>query len=252
MYSEYYDAIYSTKDYGAEVDVLCGIFSGMGCSSPGRLLDVGCGTGGHSLQFAKLGWQTVGIDIDTESIATARAKADRLGAELTRKPVFHTRLAMDLDDGGFDAAIAMFNVINYLDTLDTLEAFIAAIAKRSKGPFVFDCWNGVAAMLDPPRRKETTIPYGNESIHVVSTPTFDRMGQCVDVDNTVTVTAPDGTEKEFNYAYRSTLWTPSTLRLAVERNGFEVVRVSPLMRPHETATEKDWKIMFTCRKEEAG
>ena len=97
-------------------------------------------------------------------------------------------------------------------------------------------------------RKEATIPFGDESIQVVSTPRFNRMEQFVDVDNAVTITAPDGATKEFSYAYRSTLWTPGVLRQVVERNGFEVVGVSPLMKPEESATDGDWKIMFTCRR----
>ena len=77
-YHRYYDAIYSSKNYSGEVDVVSGLLlSGMQRISPGLLLDVGCGTGNHTLELARRGWAVTGIDIDAESIEVARQKIDR-------------------------------------------------------------------------------------------------------------------------------------------------------------------------------
>lgn len=40
---------------------------------PGRVLDVGCGTGGALDSFAKLGWHTVGVEPGSRAAETARA-----------------------------------------------------------------------------------------------------------------------------------------------------------------------------------
>jgi ubiquinone/menaquinone biosynthesis C-methylase UbiE len=49
----------------------------------GRVLDVGCGTGEHTLLAASLGHEAVGIDIASTAIDLARAKAADRGIEAT-------------------------------------------------------------------------------------------------------------------------------------------------------------------------
>ena len=50
-------------------------------SGPGRrVLDIGCGTGGASLACAALGGDVVGIDVNAEMLAVARAKASPGGS----------------------------------------------------------------------------------------------------------------------------------------------------------------------------
>jgi SAM-dependent methyltransferase len=69
-----------------------------------RILDVGCGVGRHSLELARRGYKTVGIDISSGfiDVANQAAKAEGLEAE------FHIRDARRLDfENEFDAAICL-------------------------------------------------------------------------------------------------------------------------------------------------
>jgi SAM-dependent methyltransferase len=47
----------------------------------GRVLDVGCGTGEHTLMATSLGYEAVGVDMSTRAIELARAKATERGIE---------------------------------------------------------------------------------------------------------------------------------------------------------------------------
>ena len=146
--------------------------------------------------------------------------------------------------------MSLFNVINYIASFDELDSFFLGIAARlaDSRPLVLDCWNGLAALRDPPRRKDTTVRYRGDTIRVVSEPEIDPANRRVDVTNAVTVTAVDGTETTFSYEYRSHLWSPETLCQCLSRAGFELTQISSWERPLERATERDWKLLFTCRK----
>jgi len=65
----------------------------------------------------------------------------------------------NLKENNFDMAIAMFNVVNYIENQADLNTFFRAIADKleKKGMMVFDCWNGIAAVLDPPKIKKSRL-----------------------------------------------------------------------------------------------
>ncbi len=67
---------------------------------PGRLLDVGCGTGAHTKAFAEHGWTVVGVDISADQLQLARER----GIEVIQAD------AADLpfEDETFDAVVSMW------------------------------------------------------------------------------------------------------------------------------------------------
>jgi cyclopropane fatty-acyl-phospholipid synthase-like methyltransferase len=73
---------------------------------PSRLLDVGCGTGRHSLELARHGFKPVGIDISPGFIEVAqqKAQAENLPAEFRVADARHLE-AEKLEN--FDAAICL-------------------------------------------------------------------------------------------------------------------------------------------------
>jgi len=60
--------------------------------SPGRVLDVGCGTGENALYLAERGFSATGVDLSSRAIAAARAKA----AQRDLKVDFQTGNALSL------------------------------------------------------------------------------------------------------------------------------------------------------------
>lgn len=69
-----------------------------------RLLDVGCGPGRHSIEFAKRGVDVVGIDLSPEFIAVARAGAKREDVAVS----FFEMNALDMPfEDDFDAVVSI-------------------------------------------------------------------------------------------------------------------------------------------------
>ncbi|MGF6886080.1 SAM-dependent methyltransferase [Nocardia sp. GAS34] len=48
----------------------------------GRALDLGCGTGVHSVDLARRGWQVTGVDFVPGAIRSARARSDAAGVQI--------------------------------------------------------------------------------------------------------------------------------------------------------------------------
>jgi SAM-dependent methyltransferase len=90
-----------------------------------RVLDLGCGVGRHALHFARLGFETVAIDMAEAGLAELRANADREAV------IIETRLApmtaLPFEDGAFDYVLA-FNVIYHGDP-DIVGATVAEIRR---------------------------------------------------------------------------------------------------------------------------
>ena len=49
----------------------------------GSALDLGCGTGGWSVQLAQRGWSVVGVDVVPKAIRAARRRAEESGVDVT-------------------------------------------------------------------------------------------------------------------------------------------------------------------------
>ena len=72
--AEYYDAIYSFKDYGSEAVQIADLVRSVQPSAR-TILDVACGTGEHALRLSRdHGFVVDGIDLDPALLDIARTK----------------------------------------------------------------------------------------------------------------------------------------------------------------------------------
>ena len=76
--------------------------------SPGRALDLGCGTGTNVITLSRAGWETVGVDFVGKAIRKARQKARQAGIQasfyvddVTRLEKIKDRFDLILDIGCF-------------------------------------------------------------------------------------------------------------------------------------------------------
>lgn len=165
----HYDSIYADKDYDSDIAVLktfCGASLG-----GQRILEVGSGTANHTIRLASLVREIVGIDVDVDFGKLARRKLDLAG---TANVVLKVLPLEQLDDGDFDGAVALFNVLNYL--APNLRApFAEALAARLKPGawFLADLWNGDVVLADPPLHETRHKANGSTRIRQDITPRLD-------------------------------------------------------------------------------
>ena len=111
----------------AEVDLLVDTLE---CKPGGRILDIPCGSGRHSVELAARGYKMTGIDISAENIEAARAKNANI------EWICADMRALDRK-AEFDGAFCFGNSFGYIEHEDT-KKFLAAISRAIKpgGHFV--------------------------------------------------------------------------------------------------------------------
>ncbi|MEW6381498.1 MAG: methyltransferase domain-containing protein [bacterium] len=96
-----YDNLCYTKNTVQEVDFLIDVLD----LSPGdSVLDVGCGTGRHSVELARRGYSVTGIDLSSGMLAQAKDKARAAGVQVEW---IHADAARFSLGNRFDAAICL-------------------------------------------------------------------------------------------------------------------------------------------------
>jgi SAM-dependent methyltransferase len=103
-----YDAFTSRNDYVLWLTNLLPVLEGHGLAEPGRLLDVGCGTGNSCLPMLERGWSVTACDVSPSMVELAR---DKIG-ERAELHVFDMRELPVL--GEFELIWSVDDAVNYL------------------------------------------------------------------------------------------------------------------------------------------
>ena len=90
-----------TKNTIAEIDFL---LDELRLAPGSRILDVGCGTGRHSVELARRGFKMTGVDISSEMLAEGKKAATKAGVRIEWIQSDATRFTTK---GQFDAAICL-------------------------------------------------------------------------------------------------------------------------------------------------
>jgi len=133
----YYDALMAHVPYATWGDYIGEIFERLRVS-PRRILDIATGTGSVALLLAQRGYQVTGVDLSEAMLQQARRKAESLGLN----PDFFRRDAAELNlpARSFDAAISLYDSLNYILEPERLQQALAGVAATltAGGPFIFD------------------------------------------------------------------------------------------------------------------
>jgi len=113
-----------TKLFGFDVELLDEFFP-----EPGRLLDLGCGTGRHVVHFARKGFDVTGIDLSVYMIneASEKLRRERLTAELVHGDML---TLAGVAPGTFHYAICMFSTLGLVRGKGNRLRFMRAIHDR--------------------------------------------------------------------------------------------------------------------------
>ena len=139
-----------------------------------RILDIGCGTGRHSIELAKRGYAVVGIDLSESLLKRAKEKASEQNLQI----VFQKHDARNLPFlHEFDLVIMLCEGAFPLMETDEMNFQIlqnAANILKSKGKIIFTTLNGLFPLFHSikeflnPETKEGNATYGNNSFDLMT------------------------------------------------------------------------------------
>jgi SAM-dependent methyltransferase len=156
VYSKYYDLLYMDKNYEKECEFVEDALRRYSPFKPVKILDVGCGTGGHLVHLARRGYEVVGIDKSESMAQIAKEKIRKYN--LCAKIIVADVLDFNLDEK-FDACISMFAVIDYIIKTDDIIKAFKNIRRHLKqgGLLIFDYWYGPAVLTIRPSSRVKVI-----------------------------------------------------------------------------------------------
>lgn len=180
-----------------------------------KILDIGCGTGRHSIELSKRGYKLTGIDLSSTMIEGAKKKAASLSLNID----FKTLDARDLPfNDEFDLAIMLceggFSLMETDEmNFDILKSATKALKKNGK--FIFTTLNGLFPIFNSVKdfyksnEKEGNSICGNNSFDIM---TFRD-------HNTVSFTDDSGNKKELKCNER--YYVPSEITWLLKSLGYK-------------------------------
>jgi len=245
-YAQYYDLIYSDKDYKAECDFVEQIFQKYSQGQISTILELGCGTGGHAIPLAQKGYKVSGIDISEAMIAEARKKAKGANLSLDFQVMDLRRFNLGRT---FDACISMFAVMGYVtDTKDMLST-LRNVRKHLEDTslFVFDFWNGLAVLRILPEVRVKSVEDKGLKIVRTARPELDAINHICQVNYHMLITKNNTLVDEIKETHIIRYYFPQEMTHYLEDAGFETLRICPFLDLNGKADENVWNITVIAK-----
>ena len=112
------------------------------CRPPGKMVDLGCGTGRLAITLAQHGYQPIGVDLSPEMLKLLGGKAAALGLTIPRVCANLVELGMFADQS-FDHAACLFSTVGLIVGAEARRRMVAQVHRllRPGGVFVLHVHN---------------------------------------------------------------------------------------------------------------
>ena len=250
-YSKYYDLLYRDKDYATEASCVADVCQRHGAL--GRdLLDLGCGTGRHATELARLGYAVAGVERSPTMLARAQEQRECLDARLAEKLRFHAGDACSFRAGRrFDVVTALFHVLSYQINNVSVRSFFATAAAHLApgGIFVFDFWYGPAVLSQKPEARFRAIADDQVEVLRFADPRSFPNENRVDVNYTIIVREKiTGASHSLSESHSMRYFFAPELEWYLRDSGFDVIHTGDLLRPGVSLGTSTWSAMHVARR----
>lgn len=242
QYADQYDLLYGDKDYEAECDLLEQAFKKYS-NSVKTVLDIGCGTGNHSIPLAQRGYQVTGVDLSENMLAHAREKAKSSNAPSSLSFTQGDARTVDLTQK-FDAVLMMFAVLGYQLTNEDVLAALNTARKHLNpgGVFIFDVWYGPAVLAVRPSERVKVIPTADGKVIRAASGALDTARHLAEVKYHLWRISGDKLVSETEEAHQMRYFFPQELALFLSSCGLALQKITAFPSLDQLADETSWNV----------
>ncbi len=241
-YAAAYDDLYQDKDYPAECDLIERVFKTYQQAPIQRVLDLGCGTGGHAVLLARRGFEVVGVDLSAEMLEHARSLGS--SARFERGDIGK----LDLGET-FDAVLMMFAVLGYQVGNADLQAALATARRhlRPGGLFFCDFWYGPAVLAQRPSERVKVLDSARGQLIRVATGELDVGRNVCLVRYRVWRIEDSRVVSEVREQHAMRYFFAPELELLLAAGGFELTRLGVFPNLVDEPSEHTWNVALVAR-----
>jgi SAM-dependent methyltransferase len=241
-YAAAYDELYQDKDYAAEIELIERVFRLYGQGPVRRVLDLGCGTGGHAVPLAERGYEVVGVDRSPDMLQRALRRG---GSTRFRLGEIGT---LELGET-FDAVLLMFAVLGYHVGNADVQAALATARRHlhPSGLLFADVWYGPAVLGQrPSERVKVVDTAGGQIIRVAAGELDTRRDVCL-VRYHLWQLEQDRLTASVREQHAMRYFFVPELELFLAAAGFELVRLGAFPELEREPSEGTWNVAFVAR-----
>lgn len=240
-YSQYYDLLYSDKNYEAEVGYIDTLLKKYHIFS-GSILELGSGTGKHANLLAEKKYSITGIERSQEMInrAAHNSSCSFLCGDITL-----VRLGKE-----FDAVISMFHVVSYITSDNDLENLFKNTYShlRTGGLFVFDVWYSPSVLFNRPEVRVKKMSDHLIEITRIAEPNVIDNENLVEVNYTIfSKNKNTGSITSFTECHPMRHFSTPEISLLAKSHGFQLVASEEFLTGNSPGKDT-WGVCYVLKK----
>ena len=250
QYANYYDDLYQDKDYHAEAAFVEQLILR---HAPGTrsILDFGCGTARHAIEFAQRGYSVDEIDISPQMVTLAQARLHSLPEETrNRSKITEGDVSHYVSANKYDVVTALFHVACYQTDNRALKGLFqsARSALHDDGVFLFDFWYGPAVLSEKPSTRVKRLNKEGKHIVRLAEPVLHVDRNVVEVTYTlIDVDGPTGRTCELSEVHEMRYLFLPEIGLLADSVGLDLVETGQWMTGHPLSVNS-WLAYGIARK----
>lgn len=213
-----------------------------------QVLDLACGVGRHSIEFAKQGYQVVGLDFSKSYLAEAKKSATKAQLKINFVKGDMKDLKPHFPHENFDLVVSLFNSFGYFKSRKDDLKMVCEVYRvlRPGGKLVINTLNGhgVRKVLEKP------VSIGREpikNVFMIDAARFDDKKAQTQSEWTI-VDARKSKTKIHRMKFRQNVYTHLQLKALLRKAGFKIETTWGMLQGGEFDPSKTWHQTVVARK----